>query len=53
MPDFPTSDPAQFYQGAPLLMVPDVSATDHPSRAERSHMAYLEGNPNEIHELAR
>ena len=27
MPDFPTSDPAQFYQGAPLLMVPDVSAT--------------------------
>ena len=27
MPDFPTSDPAQFYQGAPLLFVPDVSAS--------------------------
>ena len=27
MPDYPTSDPEQFYQGAPLLMVPDVSAT--------------------------
>jgi predicted enzyme related to lactoylglutathione lyase len=27
MPDLPTSDPAQFYQGAPLLLVRDVSAT--------------------------
>lgn len=27
MPDFPTSNPTQFYQGAPLLLVPDVSAT--------------------------
>jgi len=27
MPDFPTSSPEQFYQGAPLLLVPDVSAT--------------------------
>ena len=27
MPDYPTSDPEQFYQGAPLLLVPDVSAT--------------------------
>ncbi|HMD33612.1 MAG TPA: glyoxalase superfamily protein [Vicinamibacterales bacterium] len=27
MPDVPTSDPEQFYQGAPLLLVPDVSAT--------------------------
>ena len=27
MPDFPKSDPEQFYQGAPLLSVPDVSAT--------------------------
>lgn len=27
MPDLPTSNPDQFYQGAPLLMVPDVSAT--------------------------
>ena len=26
MPDLPTSNPAQFYQGAPLLLVPDVSA---------------------------
>ena len=27
MPNFPRSDPEQFYQGAPLLSVPDVSAT--------------------------
>ena len=27
MPDVPTSNPEQFYQGAPLLMVPDVAAT--------------------------
>jgi predicted enzyme related to lactoylglutathione lyase len=27
MPDFPTSNPEQFYQGAPLLLVPDVPAT--------------------------
>jgi predicted enzyme related to lactoylglutathione lyase len=27
MPDVPTSNPAQFYQGAPLLLVPNVSAT--------------------------
>jgi len=27
MPDLPTSDPQQFYQGAPLLLVPDVPAT--------------------------
>ena len=27
MPDIPTSDPEQFYQGAPLLLVPDVRAT--------------------------
>jgi predicted enzyme related to lactoylglutathione lyase len=27
MPDVPTSNPEQFYQGAPLLSVPDVSAT--------------------------
>ena len=27
MPDFPTSTPEQFYQGAPLLFVPDVSAS--------------------------
>lgn len=27
MPDFPTSNPVQFYQGAPLLLVPDVTAT--------------------------
>jgi predicted enzyme related to lactoylglutathione lyase len=27
MPDVPTSNPDQFYQGAPLLLVPDVSAT--------------------------
>ena len=27
MPDVPTSNPEQFYQGAPLLLVPDVSAT--------------------------
>lgn len=27
MPDMPTGDPAQFYQGAPLLLVPDVTAT--------------------------
>jgi predicted enzyme related to lactoylglutathione lyase len=27
MPDIPTSNPEQFYQGAPLLLVPDVSAT--------------------------
>jgi len=27
MPDLPTSNPEQFYQGAPLLLVPDVSAT--------------------------
>jgi catechol 2,3-dioxygenase-like lactoylglutathione lyase family enzyme len=27
MPDVPTSDPEQFYQGAPLLLVPDVCAT--------------------------
>ena len=26
MPDFPTADPEQFYQGAPLLLVPDVPA---------------------------
>ena len=27
MPDMPTADPEQFYQGAPLLTVPDVPAT--------------------------
>ena len=27
MPDVPTSDPEQFYQGAPVLLVPDVAAT--------------------------
>jgi len=27
MPGVPTSNPKQFYQGAPLLLVPDVSAT--------------------------
>lgn len=27
MPQVPTSDPEQFYQGAPLLSVPDVPAT--------------------------
>ena len=27
MPDVPTSNPEQFYQSAPLLLVPNVSAT--------------------------
>ena len=27
MPDIPTSNPEQFYQGAPVLSVPDVPAT--------------------------
>ena len=27
MPDMPVSNPEQFYQGAPILSVPDVSAT--------------------------
>ena len=27
MPDVPTSDPEQFYQGAPVLSVPDVLVT--------------------------
>ena len=27
MPNVPTSTPEQFYQGAPLLLVPDVPAT--------------------------
>jgi predicted enzyme related to lactoylglutathione lyase len=27
MPDVPTNNPEQFYQGAPLLLVPDVTAT--------------------------
>jgi len=27
MPNVPTSTPEQFYQGAPLLLVPDVSTT--------------------------
>ena len=27
MPDVPTNNPDQFYQGAPLLLVPDVLAT--------------------------
>jgi predicted enzyme related to lactoylglutathione lyase len=27
MPDVPTGNPEQFYQGAPLLLVPDVPAT--------------------------
>ncbi len=27
MPDFPTSTPEQFYQGAPILLVRDVAAT--------------------------
>src|SRR5688572_24653861 len=27
MPDVPTSNPEQFYQGAPLLLVADVAAT--------------------------
>jgi predicted enzyme related to lactoylglutathione lyase len=27
MPNLPTSNPNQFYQGAPLLLVPDVSAS--------------------------
>ncbi len=27
MPDMPTSNPEQFYQGSPVLQVPDVPAT--------------------------
>ena len=27
MPDLPTSNPEQFFQGAPVLLVPDVPAT--------------------------
>lgn len=27
MPDVPTGNPEQFYQGAPVLLVPDVPAT--------------------------
>lgn len=27
MPDVPTNNPEQFYQGAPVLTVPDVAAT--------------------------
>jgi catechol 2,3-dioxygenase-like lactoylglutathione lyase family enzyme len=27
MPDIPTSNPEQYYQGAPVLLVPDVPAT--------------------------
>jgi predicted enzyme related to lactoylglutathione lyase len=27
VPDVPTNNPEQFYQGAPLLLVPDVSTT--------------------------
>ncbi|MGH7523260.1 MAG: glyoxalase superfamily protein [Gemmatimonadales bacterium] len=27
MPDLPSANPAQFLQGAPVLMVPDVAAT--------------------------
>jgi len=27
VPDVPTNNPEQFYQSAPLLLVPDVSAT--------------------------
>jgi predicted enzyme related to lactoylglutathione lyase len=27
MPDLPVSNPEQFYQGAPVLLVPDVAAT--------------------------
>jgi len=27
MPDYPTGNPEQFYQGAPILLVPDVPAT--------------------------
>jgi catechol 2,3-dioxygenase-like lactoylglutathione lyase family enzyme len=27
MPDFPSSDPTQFFQGAPVLSVPDVPGT--------------------------
>jgi predicted enzyme related to lactoylglutathione lyase len=27
VPDIPTGTPGQFYQGAPLLLVPDVTAT--------------------------
>src|SRR5207245_3120364 len=27
VPDVPTNNPEQFYQGSPLLLVPDVSAT--------------------------
>src|ERR1044071_1481323 len=27
MPDLPTGNPEQFYQGAPVLSVPDVAAT--------------------------
>ena len=27
MPDMPTGNPEQFYQGAPLLLVPDVPST--------------------------
>lgn len=27
MPDHPSSNPEQFYQGAPVLLVPDVPAT--------------------------
>ena len=29
MPDVPTSNPEQFCQGAPLLLVPDAPATAH------------------------
>ncbi len=27
MPDMPKGDPEQFYQGAPLLLVPDIATT--------------------------
>jgi hypothetical protein len=31
MPNHPTSNPAQFIQGAPALHVPDVKATANPN----------------------
>jgi catechol 2,3-dioxygenase-like lactoylglutathione lyase family enzyme len=47
MPSLPTGNPAQFYQGAPLLLVPDVMGTADFYREVLGFRSDAEGNSPE------
>ena len=47
MPNMPTADPEQFYQGAPLLLVPDVLATADYYRKTLGFQSDAEGSSPE------